>query len=482
MTISDSTQSSAAYGVLYKPSQTASFASVDDLRLEQRGIKYVRVQWVDFTNLVRFRVLPVSYFKRLFTSSRPGIGLAYATLGMVGAMMAPGFLGTGEYIYSLDLSSFRVCPYAPGHAVVMGWFEEKTPSPSGSLSSPLCPRAVLKRIVDEAQETAGLTFLAGFESEFILLSAISPKPVEVNNAAWSCSAKHPTGAVETKVMEEIADALLEAGIELQMYHAEAAPGQYEVVTGPLTPLEAADAIVHTRETIYNIASKHGLRATFAPRLHSDNCGSGAHTHLSVHSAKADGPSARATKFGPAMSATERAFLQTLLAHLPALCALILPTYASYARVVDGIWSGGTYACWGTDNKDAPVRLCGPAGAHHFELKCVDATANPYLVLASVIAAGLEGVRDGAELTSGDCTKPAAFMSEEERRAVGLANPGRLPRTVEDARTLLAADGYLKEKLGEEFVEKYISVNEFFQTYLTSAGTEEEEVTRLIEHF
>lgn len=160
-----------------------------------------------------------------------------------------------------------------------------------------------------------------------------------------------------------------------------------------------------------------------------------------------------------MSATERAFLQTLLAHLPALCALILPTYASYARVVDGIWSGGTYACWGTDNKDAPVRLCGPAGAHHFELKCVDATANPYLVLASVIAAGLEGVRDGAELTSGDCTKPAAFMSEEERRAVGLANPGRLPRTVEDARTLLAADGYLKEKLGEEFVEKYISVNE-----------------------
>lgn len=148
MTTSDSTQSSAAYGVLYKPSQTASFASVDDLRLEQRGIKYVRVQWVDFTNLVRFRVLPVSYFKRLFTSSRPGIGLAYATLGMVGAMMAPGFLGTGEYIYSLDLSSFRVCPYAPGHAVVMGWFEEKTPSPSGSLSSPLCPRAVLKRIVE----------------------------------------------------------------------------------------------------------------------------------------------------------------------------------------------------------------------------------------------------------------------------------------------------------------------------------------------
>lgn len=72
-------------------------------------------------------------------------------------------------------------------------------------------------------------------------------------------------------MEEIADALLASGIELLMYHAEAAPGQYEFVTGPLPPLEAADAVVLTRETIYNIAAKHGLRATLAPRIYEDNC-------------------------------------------------------------------------------------------------------------------------------------------------------------------------------------------------------------------
>ena len=72
-------------------------------------------------------------------------------------------------------------------------------------------------------------------------------------------------------MEEIADALQASGIELLMYHAEAAPGQYEFVTGPLPPLEAADAVVLTRETIYNIAAKHGLRATLAPRLYDDSC-------------------------------------------------------------------------------------------------------------------------------------------------------------------------------------------------------------------
>lgn len=81
----------------------------------------------------------------------------------------------------------------------------------------------------------------------------------------------PAGAVETIVLEEIASALDVGGIELQMYHAEAAPGQYEIITGPLPPLEAADAFMFTRETIVNIASKHGLRATLAPRVYMDNC-------------------------------------------------------------------------------------------------------------------------------------------------------------------------------------------------------------------
>ena len=94
----------------------------------------------------------------------------------------------------------------------------------------------------------------------------------MNNHGWSNSTALPSGSVEAKVLEEIADALHAPGrLELQMYHAEAAPGQYEVVTGPLGPLQAADALVHTRETIYNVASKHGLRATFAPRVYMDSC-------------------------------------------------------------------------------------------------------------------------------------------------------------------------------------------------------------------
>lgn len=133
-------------------------------------------------------------------------------------------------------------------------------------------------------------FLVGFESEFILLK--NTNPVEAVNAhGWSNSPALASGTKETEAMEEIARGIISSGIELMMYHSEAAPGQvcsfnlmlwwdhmcanfeiqYEVITGPLPPLEAADALVHTREIITNVASKHGLRATFAPRLHLDNC-------------------------------------------------------------------------------------------------------------------------------------------------------------------------------------------------------------------
>ncbi len=125
-------------------------------------------------------------------------------------------------------------------------------------------------LLRHAKDTAGVEFLVGFETEFILLT--KTLPVRAANAHGWCNANAlPTGSKEAQVLEEIVDALGEAGIEVQMYHAEAAPGQYEIVTGPLPPLQAADALVHTRETIYNIASRHGLRATLAPRVFLDNC-------------------------------------------------------------------------------------------------------------------------------------------------------------------------------------------------------------------
>ena len=112
---------------------------------------YVRVQWVDLTNIIRCRILPVSYFLRLIKSTRPGVGVAKGSMGLVYTKVAHGFSAAGEYLYVPDLSTMRICPYAPGEAAVMGWFHEKTPyiGAENKLTVDVlsCPRTNLKRIV-----------------------------------------------------------------------------------------------------------------------------------------------------------------------------------------------------------------------------------------------------------------------------------------------------------------------------------------------
>lgn len=223
-----------AYGVVYNPTNVDSYNSQTSISLieeflDKNAVKYIRVTWVDWINNIRYRIIPRTYFKRLLESSRPGVSLTTASFGLVFLALAPGFTGTGEYHYVLDTSSFRLSPYAPGHASVFGFFQNKIPTPEHGLVVPYCPRTLLQKIVKRAQDEAGVSYLVGFESEFILLSATKPKVVPVNEADWSVSSKLPSGTVEATVLEEIAEKLEVAGIELQMYHAEAAPGQVSVV-------------------------------------------------------------------------------------------------------------------------------------------------------------------------------------------------------------------------------------------------------------
>ncbi|KAF8265801.1 glutamine synthetase/guanido kinase [Lactarius quietus] len=478
-----------AYGLKYLPASvklpTLGRGDVPRVlrRLADHRICYIRLQWVDYTNITRNRIIPFAAFSELLGASRPGVALATPVLGIVGGHMAPGFSSTGEYLYTVDLSSLRLCGYAPGHASLMGWFEEKSPIQKqvgkDAFGVPLCPRGLLRGIVNKGY-ALGAEFLVGFETEFILLK--STNPIEaINDAPWSASCAVPSGSVEAKCLEEIADALQIGEIELLMYHSEGAPGQYEVVTGPLTPLEAADAVVFTRETIVNIAAKHGLRATFAPRVYLDTFGTGAHCHVSIHPTTqppANPPPANPnTNKDTAMTPLERSFLQSLLENLPSSAAFMLPTAASYDRVVDDIWSCGTYACWGEDNKEAAVRLTGPPGSHHFEVRTIDGTANPHIALAAVLGLGLIGVEKGLELNIEAVDGAAVHLSAEERTKRGIV--GCLPSDLRAARDVTRKDATISEVLGEEFVEKYLSVNEAMEEFMGDGSSQKNRITNIL---
>ena len=186
----------------------------------------------------------------------------------------------------------------------------------------------------------------------------------------------------------------------------------------------------------------------------DSAGSSAHAHISVHSKNN-------VKTPEKISPFEASFLSSVLTHLPALTAITLPIPASYKRVVDGIWSGGTYIYWGTENREAPVRLSNATSpsSRNFEIRFIDGTANPYLTIASILGVGFAGIEDNIELAIQDCPGPptAAEMSEEERQALGITQ--RMSLTWEESRTRLSESVLLRDRvLGSELVEKYLAVN------------------------
>ncbi|KAH9055672.1 glutamine synthetase/guanido kinase [Lactarius vividus] len=440
--------------------------SIDQIRsqvggasLDELSVRYIRFQWLDYTNISRNRIIPIPAFSELLEASRPGVGIATAAFGIVGSSIAPGFSATGD--------SIRLCGYAPGHANLMGWFEEKLPIQKqvgkDALDMPLCSRGLPRGI----GHALGAEFLAGFETEFILLKATQPIEA-VNDATWSASCAFSPGSNAAKCLEEIADALQTGEIELLMYHSEAAPGQY-VVTGPLPPLEAADAVAFTRETIVNIAAKHG----------SLNCsiiaGTAAHSHISIHPTTqppANLPPANPnTNNDTTMTPLERSFLQSLLENLPSSTVFTLPTAASYDRVQDCIWSCGTYACWGEDNKDVAILLTGPPGSHHLEVRTIDGTANPHIALATVLGLGLIGVQKGLELKIGATDRPAVFLSAEEL--------GHLHRTLSAARDAARKDATISDVLGQEFVQTYLSVNETMEKNMDTGNAEQNKIKNIL---
>jgi glutamine synthetase len=195
--------------------------------------------------------------------------------------------------------------------------------------------------------------------------------------------------------------------------------------------------------------------------HSITGGTGVHFHISIHPTAQPPanppPTSPNTNRDTTMTTLERSFLQSLLEHLPSSSAFMLPTAASYDRVQDGICSCGTYACWGVDNKEVAVRLAGVPGSHHFEVRTIDGTANPHIALATILGLGLVGAQKGLELQMGAIDGPAVALSDEERAKKGIVE--RLPSTLGAARDAARNDPTIREVLGQEFVEKYLSVNE-----------------------
>ncbi|KAH7357877.1 hypothetical protein B0T11DRAFT_97323 [Plectosphaerella cucumerina] len=421
----------------------------------KRQPTFLRIYWNDFTATSRMRAVPLRrVLKHLREDGDFSIGLTKACLGLLqNDLITPGVVATGEYRLHPDFTSLVEGP-SEGHITAFGDFREQ----NGSYV-PLCPRSLLQRLVDLASRR-GFTFQVGFEVELVLFHRRTGNASETYEAldgdghAWSVSRAMDHYAV-AEVLEPAVEELAKQGILIEQLHPESAPGQFEIALPCASPLEAVDTLLHVRDVLSHHATRNNYRVSLHPKPFPAACGNAAHAHISISSAGGDKPEV----YEP--------FYAGILKHLRAICALTYSGAASYDRLQDGAWAGGRHVTWGTQNRETPLRKI---DGSHWEVKCLDGLANPYLALSAILAGGMIGIKDSVPLTWGDCEVDPATLTENDRRELNVTE--MLPQSLGEALEALRADEDLSGLLGEELIERYLAVKDAETQFLE--GLDEKE--------
>lgn len=415
-------------------------------RVQAEGVRLVRFLYCDNGNVVRGKAAHAGALADFIDA---GIGLTVAMQGftLTEHIAAGSALGAvGEIRLVPDPASFAVLPYAPDQARMMCDMVRLDGRPWEN-----CPRSFLKRMVEQAAG-AGIEAQAAFEYEFYLARELDGRHVPADDSLCFSSDGMDR---EAAVIGEIMEALDRQGLEPRQYYPELGPAQQEISInhGPL--LIAADRQIAVRETARGVALRHGLIASFAPKPFSDQAGSGCHVHMSLWR---DGHNVMYDADGElGLSTLGRGFVAGVLTHLPALLAITCPSVNSYRRLAPNMWSSA-YTCWGPDNREAGVRVASPfkgrvEASTNIEVKAVDGSANPYLALGALVAAGLDGIARGLDPGAPLASNPND-LPEDERRRRGIR---RYPTTLAEAITELEGDRALLDALGPSLAREFLAV-------------------------
>jgi glutamine synthetase len=423
------------------PEDVANRADDEDLRL-------VRFLWCGNDGTVRAKA---SSLHGLEGRIRSGIGLTVGMQAMNsldGLQPVEGMGPVGEVRLVPDPATFRVLPYVPRTGAMLVDHVALDGEPA-----PVCQRSFLKRMEARLAER-GSRLEVAFENEFSLATVVDGRYVPIDSGLCFSTI---SAAAAQEFVDELVDTLDAQEIELEQYYSELGHGQHEISTAHAPALQAADEQLLVRESLRGVAVRQGMVASLAPKPWPDNAGNGCHIHFSLWDV--DGARNRfhdaATSDG--LSAEARSFVAGVLEHLPGLCGLTAPSFNSYRRIVPQYWAGA-FTCWGHDNREAPVRVPSlfaglEEASTNVELKSADASANPYLAVGGLIAAGLDGLERGLEPPEPVEVDPAT-IDERERAERGILP---LPATQVEALDALAADDVLTGALGQVLAESYLAV-------------------------
>lgn len=438
--------------------------AVEAMMTGQPGAEMVVLSFVDNAGITRVKTVPIP---RLTHAARFGVGVSpcFETFAFDDLMTVGTFLGgpDGDLRLVPDLSRLVELACQPGWA----WAPADKYTQDGNRFV-ACQRGFAAR-QEEAARRLGLRLSMTFETEWAIGLAGEPgfRPA-VQGPGYGIIR---LGQV-ADYARELVSALQRQGISVDQFHPEYALAQLELSVAPNDPVAAADDAVLVRHTIRQLSAKYGWQAVLGPCIEPDGAGSGAHLHLSLHD---DAGSQFAGGPGPyGLHPVGEAFLAGVLRELPALVAVGAGNPASFLRLAPSRWAG-IWQCWGREAREAALRfVTGVRGTEEWaanaEVKCFDATGNPYLIVGSVIAAGLAGVAEELRLPAETTGDPATF---NERARVK-----RLPISVADAADHLAQSKVLANAMGVELHDALLTVRRAeAERYLGTSPAELVELTR-----
>lgn len=403
---------------------------------KDKGVKYFMVSYTDLFGGQRAKLVPAQAINDM-------------------AVDGAGFAGFATWLDLTPAHPDMMAVPDPSSVIQLPWKKEVAWLASNCVmeGKPVAqaPRNVLRHLVDEAAKE-GLRVKTGVEPEFFLLTPEGDQISDpYDNAEKPC---YDQQAVMRRydVIAEVCDYMLELGWEAYQNDHEDATGQFEMNWKYDDVLQTADKHSFFKFMLKSIAEKHGMRASFMPKPFQGLTGSGCHAHISVWSldgsknAFADGD----RELG--LSDQGRNFLGGIMKHASALAAICNPTVNSYKRInAPRTSSGATWApnsvTWTGNNRTHMVRVPGPG---RFELRLPDAAANPYLMQAVIVAAGLDGVRTKAD-------PGRRYDIDMYQNGHTVKGAPKLPLNLLDALRAYDADKTLKAMMGNDFSAAFLKL-------------------------
>jgi len=369
-------------------------------------------------------------------------------------------LGYGDFHIVPDLSTMRIAHWLPATAIVLCDLRD----PTDHDPVPVAPRSILRRQIERAAD-AGLSAKAASELEYFIFEDSYRAAAEVGYSGltpvgWYSEDYHLFQGTREEFFNRAARrALARSGIPVETSKGETGVGQHELNIRYADVLAMADGHALMKQAMKEIADDLGISITFMAKPHDDDAGSSCHIHLSLWDG--DRPVFPGDqRVGPVLGSDEfRWFLGGWMAHLRELTPFYAPTVNSYKRFVDASWAP-TKIAWSYDNRTAGFRIVGEGPSLRIENRVPGSDANPYLVYAASLAAGLDGIANRTE-------PPEIFTGD----VYAAADLPAVPSTLREATELFAGSNWVRDTFGADVHDHYIHFFRSEQQAYDSAVTD-----------